>query len=77
MKIKVGQLFTREIAGSTEANTYLVCGIIKTDESLETERTHIFTADMVNVLETNDVKHIARGNSLDGLMHERIWKIKI
>ena len=39
--------------------------------------THIFTADMVNVLETNYVKHIARGNNLDGLMQERIWKVKI
>ena len=77
MKIKVGQLFAREIAGSTEENTYLVCGIIKTDKPLETESIHIFTADMVNVLETNYIKHIACGNNLDGLMQERIWKVKI
>ena len=37
MKLKVAQLFVRNIIGCKEPNTYLVCGIIKTDKTLEVE----------------------------------------
>ena len=77
MKIKVGQLFARRTAGITAENTYLVCGIIKTDEPLDTESTHLLTADLVNVLESRDVKEYTRGNNLDGVMTSPLWKVNI
>ena len=77
MKIKVGQLFTRVTSGITEENTYLVCGIIKTDEPLDTEATHIFTTDMINIIESRDVSDISRGNNLDGIATSPIWRVKI
>ena len=77
MKIKVGQLFVRVTSGIKEENTYLVCGIIKTDKPLETEATHIFTADMVDIIESRDVSDISRENSFDGIATSPIWKVKI
>lgn len=74
MKFRVGQLFVRDI-GSSE-NTYMVCGIIKTDKPLATETTHIFTADMVNVLESQNVHCYSRGNGFDGIMRSPIWRVK-
>ena len=77
MKIRVGQLFVRDICGSTEENTYMVCGIIKTDKPLDTEATHIFTADMMNVIESRDVEDISHGNGFEGIMTSPIWRVKI
>lgn len=77
MKIKVGQLFVRVTSGIKEENTYLVCGIIKTDKPLDTEATHIFTADTVNIIESRDVSDISRGNNLDGIATSPIWRVKI
>ena len=77
MKIRVGQLFARRTVGITAENTYLVCGIIKTDEPLNTESTHLLTADLVNVLESRDVKEYTRGNNLDGVMTSPLWKVNI
>lgn len=77
MRINLGQLFVRHTAGITARNTYLVCGIIKTDEPLDTESTHLFTADMVTMLETRDVKSFSAGNDLDGVARSPIWKINI
>lgn len=74
MKIRVGQLFVRDIGGSE--NTYMVCGLIKTDKPLETETTHIFTADMVNVIESKDVSCHSRGNGFDGIMTSPIWRVR-
>ena len=77
MKIKVGQLFARRTTEITAENTYLVCGIIKTDEPLNTETTHLLTADFVNVLESRDVSEYTRGNNLDGVMTTPLWKVNI
>ena len=77
MKIRVGQLFARRTAGMTAENTYLVCGIIKTDEPLNTETVHLLTADLVNVLESQDVKEYTRGNGLDGIMTSPLWRVDI
>lgn len=74
MRFKVAQLFVRDISGSE--NTYMVCGIIKTDKPLATETTHIFTADMVNVLESQNVHCYSRGNGFDGIMRSPIWRVK-
>lgn len=77
MKIKVGQLFARRTVGITAENTYLVCGIIKTDQPLDTETTHLLTADLVNILESRDVRAYTRGNNLDGIMTSPLWKVNI
>lgn len=77
MKIRVGQLFARRTVAITAENTYLVCGIIKTDEPLDIESTHLLTADLVNVLESQDVKEYTRGNSLDGIMTSPLWRVDI
>ena len=77
MKIRVGQLFARVTSGITEENTYLVCGIIKTDKPLNTEATHIFTTDTMNIIESRDVSDISRGTNLDGIATSPIWRVKI
>ena len=77
MKIKVGQLFARRTLGMPAENTYLVCVIIKTDEPLDTEATHLLTSDIVTVLESRDVKEYTRGENLDGVMTIPLWKINI
>lgn len=77
MKIRVGQLFVRNIYGCKEENTYMVCGIIKTNEPLSTETTHLITADNMNILESRDVRDITRGQGLDNVMTSPLWKIKI
>ena len=77
MKIKVGQLFVRDIQGCTQSNTYMVCGIIKTDSPLATENTHIFTANEVNLIESKDVSETSDGNGLDGIMASPLWRVKI
>ena len=77
MKIRVGQLFVRDIYSGTEENTYMVCGIIKTDKPLDTETTHIFTADMMNVIESRNVEDISIGNGFEGIMTSPIWRVKI
>ena len=77
MKIKVGQLFARRTAGMTAENTYLVCGIIKTDKPLNTETVHLLTSDFVNILESRDVSDYTRGNNLDGVMTSPLWKVNI
>lgn len=76
MKIKIAQLFVRRPSGFKLENTYLVCGIIKTDEPLQLEAMHIVTADMVDVLESKDVSLYSRGNCLDGIMTSPLWKVK-
>lgn len=77
MKINVAQLFTRKLWGSKEKNTYLVCGIIKTDEPLEAETTHILSADNVTLHESADVSGVCKGKGLDGIMASPIWKVKV
>lgn len=77
MKIKVGQLFARRTTGITAENTYLVCGIIKTDEPLDTETTHLLTANLVDVLESRDVREYTRGQNLDGVMTSPLWTVNI
>lgn len=77
MKLRVGQLFIRDIAGSKEPNTYMVCGIIKTDIPLEVESTHLISADDVKIYEIRDVKEYARGNGFEGIMTSPIWRVKI
>lgn len=75
MRIKIAQLFVRKPCGFVAKNTYLVCGIIKTDEPLATESTHLLAADMVTVTESHDVKSYSRGCNLDGVMTSPIWKV--
>jgi hypothetical protein len=77
MKLKVAQLFVRNILGCKEPNTYMVCGIIKTDRPLEVESTHLISADDVKFYETRDVREYSRGNNFDGVMQSHIWKVKI
>ena len=77
MKLKVAQLFVRNIIGCKEPNTYMVCGIIKTDKPLEVESTHILSADELKFYETRDVREYSRGNNLDGVMLSNIWKVRI
>lgn len=77
MKLKVAQLFVRNIIGCKEPNTYMVCGIIKTDKPLEVESTHLISADDVKFYETTDVREYSKGNGLDGVMQSYIWKVKI
>lgn len=77
MKLRVAQLFVRNIIGCKEPNTYMVCGIIKTDKPLEVESTHLISADNVKFYETRDVKEYSRGCNIDGVMLSPIWKVKI
>lgn len=77
MKLKVGQLFVRNILGCTEPNTYMVCGIIKTDKPLEVESTHLISAEDVKHYEVKDVREYARGVDFNGIMTSPIWKVKI
>lgn len=77
MQIRAGQLFARDIAGAKQPNAYLVCGIIVTDQPLETESTHTFYSPFVNVLESTDVSKVSSSNGLDGIMQEPIWKVKV
>ena len=78
MYLKVGQIFTREIARlDTEPNTYLICGIIKTDRPLECEATHIISGGPITIYESKSVEDVSRGNGLDGIMTEGIWKVKL
>lgn len=77
MKIKVAQLFARDIYGCKEENTYMVCGIIKTDKPLSTETVHLITADAVNVLESRNVEDVAQSKGLDDIMQSPLWRIKI
>ena len=77
MKLKVAQLFVRNILGCKEPNTYMVCGIIKTDKPLEVESTYLISADDLKFYETKDVSEYSRGNNLDGVMQSYIWKVKI
>lgn len=77
MQIRAGQLFVRDIAGAKQPNAYMVCGIIVTDEPLQTEATHTFMAPVFLPLETQDVSTVSTGNMLDGIMKEPIWKVKI
>ena len=77
MQIRAGQLFVRDIAGAKQPNAYMVCGIIVTDEPLQTEATHTFMAPVFLPLETQDVSAVSTGNGLDGITREPIWKVKI
>lgn len=77
MNIKIAQLFVRKPVGIKAKNTYLVCGIIKTDEPLATESTHLLTANLVTVLESCDVSIRSKGNNLDGVMFQPIWKVNV
>ena len=77
MKLKVAQLFVRDIACCKEPNTYMVCGIIKTDEPLETESTHLLSADDLKLYETKDVSEYSEGADFSGVMESPIWKVKI
>jgi hypothetical protein len=77
MQIRAGQLFVRDIAGAKQPNAYMVCGIIVTDQPLQTEATHTFMAPVFIPLENQDVSERTRGNGLDGIMQEPIWKVKV
>ena len=77
MKINIGQLFVRKPVGFNAKNTYLVCGIIKTDEPLNLEHVHTFKSDMLTILDRRDVKPFSRGNNLDGVMTSPLWNINI
>lgn len=77
MKLKVAQLFVRNILGCKEPNTYMVCGIIRTDKPLEVESTHLISAEELKFYETKDVREHSRGNNLDGVMRSPVWKVKI
>lgn len=77
MKINIGQLFVRNIFGVKAKNTYLVCGLIKTDEPLDVEHVHTFKADMLTMLDSRDAKIFSRGNGLDGIMTSPLWNINI
>lgn len=77
MQIRAGQLFVRDIGGAKQPNAYMVCGIIVTDEPLQTEATHTFMAPVFLPLETQDVSAVSTGNGLDGIMQEPIWKVKV
>ena len=74
MRFKVAQLFVRDINGSE--NTYMVCGIIKTDKPVATEATHIITADLVNIYETENVREITKGLDFSGVMTSPLWRVK-
>lgn len=43
----------------------------------ETEATHIFTADNIVMYESRNVEEVSRGNGLDAIMQEAIWRVKI
>lgn len=77
MKINIAQLFVRKPLGFKAKNTYLVCGIIKTDELLDLEHIHTFKADMLTMLDSRDVKVYTRGNNLDGIMTSPLWNVNI
>ncbi len=77
MKINIAQLFVRKPFGATRKNTYLVCGIIQTDEPLAEEATHILTADAVNIHESQNVSSYSKGSGLDGIMTSPLWKVKL
>ena len=77
MKLKVAQLFTRKISAAKEPNTYMVCGIIRTDEPLDVESTHIFSADDLKLYESKDVSEITKGCDFSGVMTAPLWRVKI
>lgn len=77
MKVKVGQLFVRDIYGCKEENTYLVCGLVKTDEPLDVETIHTITANDVSVVGSEEVGRTTRGQGLDGVMTSPLWRVKI
>ena len=77
MQLKVGQLFVRDISGCKESNTYMVCGIIKTDTPLEAESTHLISADNVKHYGSEDVSKYSEGSDFHGVMISPIWRVKI
>lgn len=77
MKINIAQLFVRKPVMIKAKNTYMVCGIIKTDEPLDLEHIHTFKADMLTMLDSRDVKVYTRGNNLDGIMTSPLWNVNI
>ena len=73
MKI-LGQLFVRENSALSK-NTYLVCGIIRTDKPLEIESVHTFDGNIeVALVENREAE--GKGNSLDGIVQEPIWRLR-
>ncbi len=73
MKI-LGQLFVRE-NDALSKNTYLVCGIIRTDKPLEAESVHTFDGN-INVALVENRETEGKGNSLDGIVKEPIWRLR-
>ena len=73
MKI-LGQLFVRE-NDALSKNTYLVCGIIRTDKPLEGESVHTFGGNIeVALVENREAE--GKGNSLDGIVRTPIWRLR-
>lgn len=71
-----GQLFCRIPAGINTPNTYLVCGLIRTDKPLSDETIHTFSGDVTMYASRNVEKH-SRGNGLDGIMTTPIWNLNL
>ncbi len=71
-----GQLFCRIPAGINTPNTYLVCGLIRTDKPIDDETIHTFSGD-VTMYTSRNVKEYSRGNNLDGIMQESIWNLNL
>lgn len=75
-KVNVGQIFIRKTSDITAENTYLVCGLIKTDKPLEEESVHTFTGD-ISIIDIENRKFSAMGKTLDGIIGSPFWRVKI
>lgn len=75
-RVNVGQIFVRKTSDIIADNTYLVCGIIKTDKPLEEESVHTFTGD-ISIIGTENRRFSAMGKTLDGIIASPFWRVKI
>ena len=71
-----GQLFARIPVGINTPNTYLVCGLIRTDKPIADESIHTLTGN-ASIIDCRNVKEYSRGSGLDGIMQTEIWNLNI
>ena len=68
------QLFVRDnVPADFGENVYMVCGLIKSETPLSDESIHLF-AGQLNDVESRDVSGVSRGNNLDGIIQQPLWK---
>ena len=79
MKINGSQLFFREIGGTfTENNVYLICGLVKVDQSYTVKDGSLLSLGECYplIIDEEDRKDYAKGMGLDNIMQSPIWRLK-